>query len=403
MKSIYFLPFIIFTFCSSPKSKEATQSLSNIEAIASPTSANASLPHLIKGADNKLYMSWVEKRDSNWVDFKYAQLNEGEWSETELITSGNDWFVNWADYPMLAVDKDENKIAHFLAKSSVGTYSYDVNIVLKHRDSATWSSPIIPHSDGTPTEHGFVTMLPQNEGSFLLSWLDGRNTGGGGHGEHGGGAMTIRSAVIDMNGNLTEEIELDGRVCDCCQTGGAMTPKGAIIVYRDRSVDEVRDMAFVTQTDSGWSQPKLIAQDNWKIEGCPVNGPRIANYKNTSAAAWFTSALGRPMVKVAFKIDQHFNEPIIIDESSPVGRVDIVMLNEQEAMVSWLDGGEASAIKYRKVNINGSMSTIGTIAEMSEARSSGFPQMEVFNGGVYFAWTQLSNDYQIIKTAKVAL
>ncbi|WP_421765051.1 exo-alpha-sialidase [Ekhidna sp.] len=397
---IWFSIFAIIISCSQSKEKKL---LSELESVESPAGLNASLPYLVLGEDKNLYLSWVEKGDSNLVNFKYAYFVNDEWSKSELIASGNDWFVNWADYPMLAIDKDGNKIAHYLAKSASGTYSYDVNIVLKHKDSSNWSSPIIPHKDGTPTEHGFVTMLPQNDVSFLLSWLDGRNTGGGGHGEHGGGAMTIRSAVIDMNGNLTEEIELDGRVCDCCQTGGAITPKGAIIVYRDRSVDEVRDMAFVTQMDSGWSQPILIAQDNWKIEGCPVNGPRIASYQNTVAAAWFTSALGRPTVKVAFGIGQDFNEPIIIDDTSPAGRVDIVMVNEQEAMVSWMDGGETPAIKYRKVNINGSMSPVGTVAEMSESRSSGFPQMEILGGDIYFAWTQIDGEKSNIRMAKTAL
>ncbi|WP_425392034.1 exo-alpha-sialidase [Ekhidna sp.] len=399
-----YLPLLtLFTFCTTTESSD-TETEHLLELVSLPVSENSNLPHLIKGADNNFYMSWIEKRDSNWVDFKYAYMVDGKWSNPERIASGNDWFVNWADYPMLAVDKDGNKIAHYLAKSSAGTYSYDVNIVLKPDTAIEWSSPVIPHRDGTPTEHGFVTMLPNNDGSFLLSWLDGRNTGSEGHGDHeSGGAMTIRSAIIDMNGKLSEEYELDGRVCDCCQTGGALTHDGAIIVYRDRSVDEVRDMAFVTKTDSGWSQPQLVAQDNWNIAGCPVNGPRIASYNKTVASAWFTSALGRPMVKIAFKTREKFSEPIVVDNTSPIGRVDIAMLSNEEAIVSWLDGGDASTIKYRKVNINGSMSPVTIVAEMSESRGSGFPQMEAINGEIYFAWTDVNEQSSVIKLAKVHL
>ena len=390
----------LLTYCTQPQQEEASQP--EIVSLASPTNTNSSLPHLIKGEDNNLYMSWVEKNDSNWVDFKYAQLMDEVWSEPKLIASGNDWFVNWADYPMLAVDKDGNKIAHFLAKSSSGTYSYDVNVVLKPDSASGWSDAFIPHKDATPTEHGFVTILPNNDGTFLLAWLDGRNTGGEGHGGHGG-AMTLRSAMVDMKGDLSEELELDNRVCDCCQTGGVITPDGALLIYRDRSVDEVRDMAFVSLSDTGWSQPKLVAEDDWKIEGCPVNGPRISNYNKTSAAGWFTSALSRPTVKVAFKQGSNFNEPIIIDDTSPIGRVDIAMIDENTAMVSWLDGGSESAIKYRKVNINGKMSSIQTVSKMSEARSSGFPQMETHNGFVYFAWTELNDRITTIRLSKSEL
>lgn len=399
-----YLPLLsLLTFCTPPESEDAeTEHL--LELMTIPASENSSLPHLIKGEDNRLYLSWIEKRDSNWVDLKFSTLIDDQWSTPELIASGNDWFVNWADYPMIAIDSSGNKIASYLAKSSSGTYSYDVNLVLKPDTATLWSTPIIPHRDGTPTEHGFVTMLPNNDGSFLLSWLDGRNTGGGGHGDHGnGGAMTIRSAVIDLQGNLSEEIELDGRVCDCCQTGGVTTPKGTIIVYRDRSVDEVRDMAFVAKTDTGWSQPKLVAQDNWNIAGCPVNGPRIAGYGNSVVTAWYTSALSRPKVKVAFKEGENFSDPITVDSSSPVGRVDIAMLNDQTAIVSWVDGGETPAIKYRIVNQNGSMSSVKTVAKISESRGSGFPQMEIFEGYVYFSWTELNEKNTTVKMAKIRL
>ncbi|WP_370086396.1 exo-alpha-sialidase [Ekhidna sp.] len=371
----------------------------------SPAGANASLPHLIKGDDGNLYVSWVEKGDSNQVDFKYSAFTDEKWTDPELIASGNDWFVNWADYPMLAVDQSGNKIAHYLAKSSSGTYSYDVNVVLKSTGSQKWSAPIIPHKDGTPTEHGFVTMLPKNDGTFLLAWLDGRNTGGGGHGDHGsGGAMTIRSAVIDMQGNLSEEIELDERVCDCCQTGGVMTPEGAIIVYRDRSVNEVRDMAFVTKTDTGWSQPKLVAQDNWNIAGCPVNGPRVAASGNTMASAWFTAADGEAKVKVAFAINgDDFEKAFIVDDTSPIGRVDVVMMDETTAVVSWLDGGESSTINYRMVKKDGTMTEPVKVAETSDSRGSGFPQMEIHNNQLYFAWTALHGDNLSIKMARFDL
>ena len=56
--------------------------------------------------------------------------------------------------------------------------------------------------------------------------------------------MTIRTATLDMNGNLTREAELDSRVYDRCQTGGAITASGPIIVYRDRTEEEMRDMSL---------------------------------------------------------------------------------------------------------------------------------------------------------------
>lgn len=391
---------IILSFCTQPKDENP----SNVEDLAAPTASNSSLPYLVKGEDGRLYLSWVEKKDSNRVVFKFSSLEADSWETPETIAEGNNWFVNWADYPMMAVDKDGNKIAHYLAKSSSGTYSYDINVLTKKADSSDWSLPLPPHTDNTPTEHGFVTILPNNDASFTLAWLDGRNTGETtSHDHHGSnGAMTIRTAVVNMEGYLSYEAELDNRVCDCCQTSGVMTEEGPLFVYRDRSVDEIRDMAFVIKSNGSWTEPRLVDEDNWSISGCPVNGPRATSYQGTVAVAWYTAALERPKVKVAFKTGESFEESIVIDDTSPVGRVDIVMIDNQSAVVSWLDGGKNPAIKYRVVNQNGSMSPVFVVAETSEERGSGFPQLELHDGWLYFAWTDMG-DVDQIRMKKVAL
>lgn len=395
MKSLTTYIIVAIFVISCQPTKKRTEETSILTSIESPSGSNASLPYLIKGGDNLLYMSWVEKRDSGWIDLKYSMFKENAWQESEVIASGNDWFVNWADYPMMAVDNRGNMVAHFLAKSSAGTYSYDVNVVYKPA-GRQWSEPIVPHDDNTPTEHGFVTMLPNNNGTFLLAWLDGRNTAVGDHNSHDspavGGAMTIRSGIIDMNGNITNEAELDSRVCDCCQTGGTMTAQGPIFVYRDRSEEEVRDMSFVRLINDTWTESKVVNSDGWNIAGCPVNGPRIASFENTTAAAWFTAAGGVAKVKVAFMNDsgEAFQEPVIIDDSVSVGRVDIVMLDAQTAVVSWLDlENEKPLITYRKVSLDGTMTKPVIVAETSASRGSGFPQMEILDGELFFTWTNV--------------
>jgi len=383
---------LIVTACS-PKNESASKenSSNDLTAVEIPALANASLPYLITGDDDNLYFSWVEKKDSGWVELKYAKMEGDSWSEPELIATGNDWFVNWADYPMVAVDAAGNMMAHFLAKSSVGTYSYDVNIVMKKADEVAWSEPTIPHKDGTPTEHGFATMLPQGNGNFQISWLDGRNTGGGDHESHGGGgAMTIRTALMDMDGSLTEEAELDNRVCDCCQTTGVNTSNGPVVMYRDRSEMEIRDMSIVRSVNQTWTAPTPVYEDNWNIDGCPVNGPRADALGNDLAIAWYAAANNQPEVKVIFSSDggATFGQPIMIDQASPLGRVDIAMINANRALVSWLTSENGkTVIKARFVEKGGAMEVPITIAETSESRGSGFPQIEKFGSDVYVAWT----------------
>ena len=96
-------------------------------------------------------------------------------------------------------------------------------------------------------------------------------------------------------------------------------------------------------------------------------------------------------MKVIFSFDggASFGPPLIIDDKNPLGRVDIVWLNSQKVMTSWLgrnDGGE-TVIQARIVDSRGYMEPVIAVAESSEARGSGFPQMERLDDEVFFAWT----------------
>ena len=49
-----------------------------------------------------------------------------------------------------------------------------------------------------------------------------------------------------------------------------------------------------------WTSPKTIFNDQWKIAGCPVNGPRITAYGKQVAVAWFSAPNDVPQVKIIF-------------------------------------------------------------------------------------------------------
>lgn len=241
-------------------------------------------------------------------------------------------------------------------------------------------------------------MIPYGE-NYFISWLDGRNAameGEEGHQEEHHGQMTMRAAIIDKQGNKSGEWELDNRVCDCCQTSAAITTNGPVVVYRDRSEEEIRDISIVRFVNGQWTSPKPIFPDNWKINGCPVNGSRLAVQVNHVAVAWFSSPDKKAQLNVIFSTDggATFNAPIRIDEGKGIGRVDVVMIDEKSVMVSWMEG---SMIKAAKVYNDGKKEPSMIIASSSESRSSGFPQITKSGNNLIFAWT---DDKE--KTIKVA-
>ena len=109
--------------------------------------------------------------------------------------------------------------------------------------------------------------------------------------------MTLRAAIVSERGEVSKDILLDNRSCDCCQTTAAITTNGPVVIYRDRSEEEIRDISIVRQVEGKWTAPKVIHSDNWQINGCPVNGPKVASLGNNLAVAWFTAAGDQPKGK----------------------------------------------------------------------------------------------------------
>jgi hypothetical protein len=202
--------------------------------------------------------------------------------------------------------------------------------------------------------------------------------------------MSLRYATVDANGVIASDVQLDGRTCECCNTGMAMTSGGPFIVYRDRSGNDIRDVAVVRKTASGWSVPLRVHADEWKIDGCPVNGPQADAIGNAVVAAWFTAPQDQGRAYVIFSRDGGltFGKPIRIDEGKPVGRMDVVLLDADTAVVTWLEQtGSSGEIRARRVTRNGPLQPAMTIAETSTARAAGFPRIARKGRDVYFAWT----------------
>lgn len=415
-KLVLFIGLFSFVFlqckdAASSKSKKLDSQNAVVDSLSNPTKIDSQTPRLFSSAAT-LYMSWVTFKDD--LDYLYYSSCTGNtWSTPEVIASGNTWFTNWADFPAIA-QNNGSLLSSYLQKSDKAAYSYDVKLNYKNRDSTSWKKNFLLHTDGTKTEHGFVSMIAaNNQDEFFVTWLDGRNTIESDptdheNGNHSGpGAMTLRGAMVDIQGNVINSKELDHRICDCCQTSAAMTLNGPVVLYRDRTHEEIRDITIVRwQADNTWSAPKTIHTDNWQIAGCPVNGPAVAAFEKNLAVAWFTAANEIPKVQVVFSSNngETFGKPIHINTQETLGRVDIVALNNTEAVVSWMerDINDVAYVQIAKITNSGEKGPTITLTKTNAGRASGFPQIELLNGSIYAAMTLLDEtNTPSIKTMRV--
>lgn len=368
----------------------ATMAYAELRIVDNPAGGGALAPALVEmPGDAGIVLSWLEKHDDEHA-FRFSVFAEGRFSDSREIARGRDWFANWADTPGIHVRSDGAWLAHWLEKSAESTYAYDVRMVHSPDGGKHWSRPQTPHTDGTPTEHGFVSYFPAGRGRTGVVWLDGRETLSepGGEHEHAG-FMTLRTASIGTDGTPGPERLIDDRVCDCCQTASAVTAAGPVVAYRNRTEDEIRDIAVVRKAADGWTEPRLVHADGWKIGGCPVNGPSMIARDTRVIVAWFTLADGVPRVRFAISEDAGatFGEPITRSPGSALGRVQLAWTRDG-FVLAWMEETDGSArMRLAQYSPDGALQHDRILARIDRGRISGFPQIAVHGDQLLVAWT----------------
>ena len=368
-----------------------------VTPIAFAAGAGGLAPNLaVRG--EQMYLSWIAPAGEGYALRFATRAAKGAWTAPRTIVQGDDWFVSPADYPSIFALPDGTLAANWMVNIDPIIEAYSTNIALSKDGGRTWSKPIVPHRDGTENQHGFLSMAPAPGGGFEAVWLDGRKM-------EESLEMSLMGTSISADGKLGPEVTVDGRVCDCCQTSAVATPDGMVVAYRDRTEKEIRDISTVRFSNGRWLPPQPLSNDGWEIDGCPINGPSIKAAGSTLAVAWFTGANESYRVKMSFSVDggTKFGTPIRIDEGAPVGRVDVLVLGPNEALVSWIErAAKGAQLRARTVKTDGTLGPSMVVAEVSPTLSSGFPRIEKVGNEVVFAWTE-SGKTSRVRTASLAL
>jgi hypothetical protein len=360
-------------------------------------------PHLTVSSRGAL-LSWVERSGST-ATLKWSERTKDGWSAPRDAASGDDWFVNWADVPSVTRLPDGSLAAHWLQKSGPGTYAYDVRLAFSNDDGKTWTSGVTPHSDGTPTEHGFGSIFAMPARGVGLVWLDGRAMKPG-HGDHGGGDMSLRYGEFTRDRTQRVEAAVDVRVCECCPTASAITADGPIVAYRDRAADNTRDIYVARLVNGTWTAGTPVHADGWVFPACPVNGPALSARGRDVAIAWYTGANGTARSFAAFSSDagRTFGAPILLDGDGSLGRVSVALLPDGSAAVGYLavTPDKRAELRVRRVERRGTASAPVTIASVEAGRTSGYPRLAVAGNEIVFAWIEGARPTQV-RTAVAAV
>src|SRR5690606_22561717 len=149
----------------------------------------------------------------------------------------------------------------------------------------TWSQPNYVHADTTSSkERSFAALTRLANGEIGACWLDtpadARSMG-----------RPVKFAATSGDQGFQNEVLIDSSACECCRTAISSDVDGHIVVvYRDITVDNIRDIAVSRSTDNGksFTTPIAFSNDGWQVSGCPHNGPSVIQTAGATYATWFT-------------------------------------------------------------------------------------------------------------------
>lgn len=371
--------------------------------ISLPAGKNVVGPRFSGSPDDRVVLSWMQREEAG-ATLRFSTLELGKWRAAVDVVTDAEMFVNWADLPSVTPLHDEHWLAHWLSKSADATYAYNVLLSQSFDQGQSWSEPVSPHTDGTPSEHGFVSIHTQGDGAALL-WLDGRKSVNEAGDDAAATSMTLRAAVVGPNGALSGEQLVDEMVCDCCQTDVAVSSDGPIGVYRDRTVDEIRDIYVTRFADGQWQPGSPIADDGWEIAGCPVNGPAIDARGDLVAIAWFSAANKQPVVRAVLSTNggRTFKAPVEIASRGASGHVGIAVIDRSAVAVSWVqsDNRGTNAVNIRGLTKDGQLGPVHTVGRTELLRV--YPQLIRSHDNLVLAWTDEIGDATEIVSIKVSI
>ena len=397
-----------------------------VEVLAWTPGPGSAQPSLVATQDGDAVLNW-QQRDGEVARLRAARIavrgraasSDGAAAADGVrvlpdIARGRDWFLNWADFPSLAVLDNGDWVGFTLRKSAGSSYAYDIHLQRSTDDGATWSRSQVVNDDGQKVQHGFVSLLPDGGDRVLLVWLDGRRELEAGHAahhphgaahHHDDGPMTLRTVVLGRDGVPRAAARLDADTCSCCQTDLARRGGEAIAVYRDHAAG-IRDIAMIRRTRDGqWHAPSPVNADGWRMPGCPVNGPAAATNGDALAVAWPTMALGPLEVKLAIspRDGAAFGAPQVIDSGeTTLGRVDVAPWHTGGFLVSWVGSEAGSAVLHvAATDARGAVIERVEVTRLPPGRQLGHPRLASVEGRAWVTWTEPTPQGPRVRVARI--
>jgi hypothetical protein len=153
-----------------------------------------------------------------------------------------------------------------------------------------------------PSFNGFSSLGVAPNGDVYVVWLDGRDAP-----ETAGTFSLYLARSADRGATFEPHLRVSENACPCCRPQIAFGSRGELYVaWRRVFPGDIRDIVLSKSSDAGRSflAPLRVAEDNWKINGCPDSGPAILRVGGRLYVAWLTEpAVGAAGIRLSWSED----------------------------------------------------------------------------------------------------
>lgn len=267
-------------------------------------------------------------------------------------------------------------------------YSGFVRLARSLDGGAHFLPPVTVHQDTAEITHRFDALAVDGRGRVVVAWIDKRDmVSAKSSGQPYPGAAIYYSSSSDRGGHFAPERKLVDHTCECCHIALARSQGGQVSAFfRAIYGDNIRDHAYAVLTPDGAPSPaRRTTFSNWKIAGCPHQGPGLAiDDHGTIHATWYEASDGPAL---------WYGQ---LDPGKPPARTlklggagathADVAVDGQHVWLAWTQVDDEGYALVLRESVDGGIHFTPSQVRTHSSGAVGSPQVLVRNGHAYVAW-----------------
>jgi len=339
---------------------------------------DAAEPATAAAPDGIVYVAWVN-HDAKEADVMLARINSEGAQQGSAVRVNRQQGVATAwrgDQPSVAVSADGAVYVLWTARvDAKDKHGTDVYLSVSNDRGQSFASEVKVNDDKEPNAHGMHSLAVAKDGRIYAAWLDERNvhqpmssTKGKGHHMESNREVYV-SYSTDGGRSFSANRKVATEACPCCKTSLAVAADGTLYAgWRQVLPGSFRHIAVASSTDGGatFSQPVIVSDDRWVLQGCPVSGPSLSidRASGNLKVVWYAAGEGSaPGVYFAVSNDKgrSFSPRQLLSEETVRG-TPVLAAN----LAVW-QGADRFEVKARELGGTGAALSIASNAELPAA------------------------------------